>query len=91
VAVMVVGRRGAPVRVRPAVIGLVSEVGEHLRARATLLAGSTGLEEHWRRRSTMAGGGARWEGCPANEGGGRVGASRVLAEGSGSERTNAGH
>jgi hypothetical protein len=37
---------------RPAVFGLVGEVGEHLRAREMLLAGSTGLEEHRRRWST---------------------------------------
>jgi hypothetical protein len=36
---------------RPAVVGSVGEVGEHLGARVTLLEGSTGLEEHRRRRS----------------------------------------
>jgi hypothetical protein len=40
---------------RPAVIGSVGEVGEHLRARAMLLAGSTGPEEHRRRRLIVAG------------------------------------
>jgi hypothetical protein len=56
---------------------------------------------YWRGRRdwrSTGGGGRRWpvvaldgKAALANEGGGQLGASRVLAEGSGSERTNAGH
>jgi hypothetical protein len=48
-AVTMSGRRGATCGGRPAVVGSVGEVGEHLRARAMLRVGWMGPEEHQRR------------------------------------------